>query len=269
MSSKQAGYSAFLLTHWRTSSGQKASAPQASGLMTKPSFASPESTWKSTTDQGPLSKESSERPEAGSNRAEDCGRDEAPCWMDGWKNSTKIWHSPSETWQPTGATATPMTCLTLIEFPPSWGSHGNDPRISTSVHPSPSSDSLGTLEKRWSPYDPKRRTNIYLQSRNGERQGPTPWRKHKSYTENCYTPPWLTQTEDHTSPAWRPCLESSMTILTFRAPHPGKSLMTSTGGPSNSPNRPSEEVSQQHMRFVTSLLSQTQAQAQASQSSLE
>ena len=59
--SEQAVYLAFLLTHWLTSSEQKALAPQASGSMTKPSSTSPKSTWKSTTDRGLLSKKSSER----------------------------------------------------------------------------------------------------------------------------------------------------------------------------------------------------------------
>lgn len=96
-----------------------------------------------------------------------------------------------------------------------------------------------------------------------------PWWKYKNYMESCYTPPWLTLMDDHTSPAWKPCLEFSMTILTFHGPHPDKSLLTLTGGPLNSPNQPSEEVSQQHTRFTTSLLSWMQAQARVSQLSLE
>ena len=155
--------------HWPTSSEQKALAPRASGSMTKPSFASPEFTWKSTTNRGPLSKKLSKRLEAGNNKVEDYGPDEVPCQTDGLKNSMRIWHSPSKIWRQTKATATPTICPTLITLPPSWGSHGNDPKTLTSVRPSPSLDSFGT-SRRWSPYDRKRRTNICSRSRNGERR---------------------------------------------------------------------------------------------------
>lgn len=86
---------------------------------------------------------------------------------------------------------------------------------------------------------------------------------------NCYTPPWLTQMEDPTSPAWKPCLGSFTTILTFHAPRPDNFLQTSIGGPTNFPNQPSEEAFQQRTRSMISLLSQTQAQAQVSGSSSE
>lgn len=74
----------------------------------------------------------------------------------------------------------------------------------------------------------------------------TPWWKCKNYMESCYMRLWPTQTDDHTSLAWKPCSEFSTTVLTFHAPRPDKSLLISTGGPPNSPNQPSEEVSQQH-----------------------
>jgi len=125
------------------------------------------------------------------------------------------------------------------------------------------------IEKRQSLYDQKRKANIFVQSRNGGGQGPTPWRRSKSCTENCHTPLWLIQMEGLTSPAWNPCLGYFTTVLTFHAPHPDNFPPTSIGGRQNSPNQPLEEVYQQRTRSLISMLTQTQARAQASQLSLE
>ena len=126
-------------------------------------------------------------PEAGNNKVEDCGPGEVPCQMDRLRNLMKTWLSLFETWQQTRGTVTPMICLTSIVFPPNWESHGNNPRTSTSAHPSPSLVSLGTLRKGWSPYDQKRRTNISSQSENGECRGPTLVEVQKLYGKLLHT----------------------------------------------------------------------------------
>lgn len=264
---EQVVYMAILLMRWPTSSEQKESALRANGLTTKPSSAYFEPTWKTTTRRESPSEKSSEKLEGGSNKVEGYGQGVDRCQMAESKNLMKTWISPSETWPQTKITDTPMTCRTSTAFPKNLESHGNVPKTLTSLLPSPSSVSSGTLRKRRSAYGQRRKSNISMRSKSGKNREHTPWRRLKNSTESFCMRLWLTQMEDPTSPAWKPCSEYFTTIRTCHVPHQDKFPQTSTGGLTNSPNQPSEEASQRHTRSMISLLSQMQVRPQALQSS--
>lgn len=223
---------------WQTSSELRASVPHANGSTTKPSSASHATTSPNITKRELTSEKLSSRQEDGNNREAGCGQVEDPCQTDESRNLTKTCHFPSRISLQTAIMASHMTYPTSTAFPPSWVSHGNAPKILTSVRPSPSSASSGILKKRQSHCDPRKRKNISLRSKNGRSRGRTPWQKSKNYMENCHMPLWRTQMEDPTSLVWNPCLESSITVLTFHAPHLDNFPPILPGGSTSYPNHP-------------------------------
>jgi len=152
--------------------------------------------------------------------------------------------------------------LTSSEF------HGSHPRWCCLVMLFHTSVLCGILQPVQLKYPQRRNKNTLRWLKNGRRNHATPWLKYKSYTENYYTPPWLTQPDKHTSQAWRPCSVYSTIGLSCHTPHPAICFSTSGGGLTSSVPQPFPDPFQAPQPSKTFMPSQMQALVLASASSL-
>ena len=81
-----------------------------------------------------------------------------------------------------------------------------------------------------------------------------------------FTPPWWCQLDECTSPTWKPCSPSSITVLSCLTPHPAIRLTTLTGGPGSLMPKtwPDPSQAQPHSKTWTPFQMPAQASALAS-----
>ena len=128
----------------------------------------------------------------------------------------------------------------------------------------PYSVSFGTLMRVPWQSQKRKRSSTSTQLRSGRRSPHMPWQRYKGYMVSYSTSPWSYLLGVHTLPAWKPCFQDSITVLSCHIPHPATRPMTSNGGPSALVPLPYPGTSRDRFPSQTSTPSQTPAQVSAS-----
>ncbi|PBK76195.1 hypothetical protein ARMSODRAFT_216693 [Armillaria solidipes] len=113
---------------------------------------------------------------------------------------------------------------------------GRSTKTYLSPPPFPSLDLLGTYKVGRFLYQRKNVTNTWLRSKLGRRNRHISYQKCRNSMAGFSTLPVLSPWAELTSPAWKPCSQSAMTVLTCLTPLPAQLQLTSLGGHSNSAN---------------------------------
>ena len=115
------------------------------------------------------------------------------------------------------------------------GSNGSPPNPSLLQWRSHTSASVGTCKHVWCISLMKRESNIWRQSWNGKQSPHTTLWTPNTCTGSSSTPHWCYLQGEPTSPAWRACSPSSITVLLCHTPHHGILQVIYGGGSGSSP----------------------------------
>jgi len=107
----------------------------------------------------------------------------------------------------------PTTSTTLISPRTNSGYLGSYQRTCLSLQLPLTSDSTGILRLTKYPWTARRKKNTSELQKNGCRTKRTLSKRSKNSTVSSYIPAWLSRQDEHTSPNWRLCSGSSMTVL--------------------------------------------------------
>ena len=132
----------------------------------------------------------------------------------------------------------PTTSTTLISPRTNSGYLGSYQRTCLSLQLPLTSDSTGILKLTKYPWAARRKKNTSELQKNGCRTKRTLSKRSKNSTVSSYIPAWLSRQDEHTSPNWRLCSGSSMTVLSYHAPAPEAYALTWTGGSTSSDSPP-------------------------------
>src|SRR5882762_4932818 len=154
----------------------------------------------------------------------------------------------------------PTTSTTSISSRTNSGYLGSYQKTCPSLQPPPTLDSIGILKLTKYPWAVKRKRNTSELQKNGCRIRRTLSKRSKNSMVNSYIPAWLSQQDAHTSPSWRLCSGSSMTVLSYHAPAPEAYGLTWTGGSASSDSPPFPDPSLPPFPFTMSGLTRTPVQ---------
>ncbi|KAI0915750.1 hypothetical protein AcV5_010472 [Taiwanofungus camphoratus] len=126
--------------------------------------------------------------------------------------------------------STPTTSLTLTPFQVTLAFHGSAARTLPSHLRQHSLAWYGTLRKRQSVSQQRRRRNTNKRSLIGNIKAGIPFSRYKGSTASCYMPAWLFPEDVRISLDWRPCSESALIALSCHTHLPKVSPQIWNGG---------------------------------------
>ena len=128
----------------------------------------------------------------------------------------------------------PMQTMTSTASQRGLGSNGSHPSQSPSGQRSPTWDSAGICMRTLCTFPRRRKPNTWQLSQSERRGIPTTSSRCRSSTASFSMHPWSSLQDALFSPAWKPCLAPSITVLSSLTPHPATPQMTSAGGNASS-----------------------------------
>jgi len=196
-----------------------------------------------------------------------------PCLMDAQKSLTKTWQPPCMI-SPTPQHAPQMTpfthtqTTTLMTSQKGWAYLGKFPRASPLDLWSLTSVSFGTSTRALWQSQRRKNSSTLVRLRNGRKNPHMHWQRYKGFTVSYSMSPWSVLPGVHTLPAWKPCFQASITVLSCHTPHPAAHLMTLNGGRSSFIPCPSQGTSLDQFPSQISTPSQMPALVSVSASQL-
>ncbi|KAJ6494651.1 hypothetical protein C8R47DRAFT_376588 [Mycena vitilis] len=206
------------------------------GLTTMYSYEFCFAIWRSITESVVSQQLTLLRTAADSRAAAGIGTMQGQCQMVGSLNATRTTLSPYKTYQshrsgPRKTHASATTSMMSIASRRCSGSHGSFRKTYLSARMSASRGLSFTWLRSESPFHFLKRRSTWEPSSHGFRSRHTLTKRSVSSMASSCIPPWYGAVQGElTSLDWRPCLGSSIIVLSSRSPLPGVFGMTSFGG---------------------------------------
>src|SRR6266702_1429597 len=245
-------------------SGEMALACWRSGSMTTFSSGYPGYTYPNITHAGQTGAKKSAHMGAAGRTAAASGTEAKTCRMVPQRSSMRIAAPRSMTWQmplpvprKTKFSPTPKQTSTRYRSASEFGGRcrNRSPlgrKSLTSAFAGIYAHALYTCSRR-------KKRSTWLQSQNGNLSARTTSSKRRNYMANSSTLLWSCQQDALISPAWKPCWAPSITVYSYRTPHPVTRQVTLNGGSSNSTNPRSPGPSLSPNPSSITMLTPTQA----------
>ena len=154
-------------------------------------------------------------------------------------SKTRLTHPPA----PPLTAFSPMRIRTSTRSWSTWGYAGRATNLSPSGVWCHTLASTGIWTLTSSTSWGRRKPDMWLPSRSGKQSTPTTSSKHKSYMGSFYMLPWSSPPDVLISQAWRPCWALSITVLSYRTPHPETPQTIWNGGSSSSTSQMYQDLS--------------------------
>lgn len=176
---------------------------------------------------------------------------------------------PTSLLNPLKTSTLPMLTPTLTKFWSISEYGGNPPNQPPSKQRSHISVSAGTYVHAWSICWTRKKSNTWAPLQNGRRSICITSSTPKDYMGSCSMLCWSSLQGEPTSPAWRPCLPHSTTVLSFCTHPHGTPHLTFNGGNNSSATQASQGPSCHPATQLTTGCSQTRALGLGLQSQLD